>query len=192
MTRHARLADAERGMGEDIVNPLSGERITILAESAEALVWELRLAPGGHVPASHAHPRQQELFTVVEGRMRFRVGWRRVLAGPGDTVLVPAGQAHHFSNAGPARARVLVRTTPALGMRQLLETAAAQARRQHAAGRALPRLTDLARFMRDFEAEVAAPVLPGLVRSLTRLLARRPGPGVRASGVPARRAGGTP
>ena len=162
--------------GQVIENPLSGERITIRRTAAQTggalLAWELALAPGGRVPASHAHPRQQEIFTVLEGRMRFRVGWRRQIAGPGDTVTVPPGTVHHFANAGPAPARVAVQTRPALTMQDLLEVAAALARDQHAAARARPRLADLALFMRDFEPEVAAPVLPGLLRLVTRLLAR--------------------
>jgi mannose-6-phosphate isomerase-like protein (cupin superfamily) len=167
-----------------IVNPLSGERITILAgdPGCDALVWELLLAPGGRVPSSHAHPRQEERFTVVEGRMRFRVGWRRVVAGPGDTVVVPPGKSHHFANVGAVPARARVRTTPALAMQDLLETAAALATDQKAAGRVLPRLTDLVLFMHDFEAEVASPFLPRLVRTGIRLLAsmaERRGPGIR-------------
>jgi mannose-6-phosphate isomerase-like protein (cupin superfamily) len=170
--------------GQVIVNPLSGEQITILAADpgSDVLVWELRLSPGGRVPSSHAHPRQEERFTVVEGRMRFRVGWRRMVAGPGDTVVVPPGKPHHFANPGAVPARVEVRTTPALAMRELLETAAALARDQQAAGRVLPRLTDMVLFMRDFEAEVASPFLPRLVRLGTRLLAavaERRGPGIR-------------
>jgi hypothetical protein len=71
-----------------IENPLSGERITINAAQpgGGVLEWELMLAPGGRVPSSHAHPRQEECFTVLAGRMRFRVGGRRLTAGPGDTV----------------------------------------------------------------------------------------------------------
>jgi quercetin dioxygenase-like cupin family protein len=155
-----------------IVNPLSGERITILGQpgsAGEALAWELELAPGGRVPSSHSHPGQQERFTVLAGRMRFRVGWRRVMALPGDTVVVPPGTVHHFANAGPDPALVSVETVPALSMAQLLETAAAMARDQQAAGRAVPRLIDLALFMRDFEREVRAPYLPlHLVRLVIR------------------------
>lgn len=160
-----------------IVNPVSGERITIRARGDELLDWELRLAPGGRVPSSHAHPAQEERFTVAEGRMRFRIGWRKVLAGPGEVVVVPPGVVHHFANPGPGPARVYVRTSPALGMEELLETAAALARDQRASGRAWPRLTDLALFMRDFEAEVAAPVLPRTARRAARILvalSRRP------------------
>ncbi len=114
--------------------------------------------------------------------MRFRVGWRQMFAGPGDTVVVPPGKRHHFANTGAVPARAEVRTTPALAMRELLETAAALACDQQAAGRVLPRLTDMALFMRDFEAEVVAPFLPRLVGLGARLLAaaaERRGPGIR-------------
>jgi Cupin domain len=106
---------------------------------------------------------------VLAGRMRFRVAGRRVIAGPGDTVRVPPGTVHHFANAGAVPARVAVRTVPALSMQGLLETAAAMAQDQHAAARRLPRLLDLALFMRDFEREVRAPYLPAaLVHAVIR------------------------
>ncbi|MGH3303245.1 MAG: cupin domain-containing protein [Streptosporangiaceae bacterium] len=160
-----------------IVNPLSGEQIVIrrTAEQTdgEVLDWELLLAPGGKVPSSHAHPQQEEVFTVLAGRMRFRVGWRRVIATPGQCVRIPPGTVHHFANAGSIPARVAVESRPALAMEELLETAAALAQQQHAAGRALPRPLELALFMSDFEHEVRAPFLPPvLVRPLVRALAR--------------------
>jgi len=162
--------------GHVIENPLSGERITIRSLAGpggdSTLEWELVLAPGGRVPSSHAHPQQEECFTVLAGQMRFRIGGRRVIAGPGDTVRVPPGTVHHFANAANQPARVAVRTRPALSMRELLETAAAMAAEQHAAARRVPRLTDLALFMRDFEREVRAPYLPVLlVRSVISPLA---------------------
>lgn len=172
------------------MNPLSGERITIREPVAgdAVLAWELDLAPGGKVPSSHAHPEQEERFTVLAGRMRFRVGGRRVIAGPGDTVVVPPGTVHHFANASHLPARVAVHTTPALDMRDLLETAAALAQRQDAAlarvrrllppslrrlmPRQLPSPVGLALFMRDFDREVRAPYLPGsLVRAVTGTVA---------------------
>lgn len=163
-------------VGHVIENPLSGEQIVIREAAAEpggsVLTWELTLAPGGRVPSSHAHPRQEERFTVLDGQMKFRVGWRSVTAGPGETVRIRPGTVHHFANAGPVPAHVLVETRPALAMAELLETAAALARDQHAAARALPRPIDLALFMRDFEQEVQAPYLPAtLVRIVTRPLA---------------------
>jgi quercetin dioxygenase-like cupin family protein len=164
--------DAAAAGATVIENPLSGEIITIRdrpGHPGAVLAWELRLAPGGRVPASHAHPGQEERFTVLEGRVRFRVGWRQLVAGPGETVRVPPGTVHHFANAGPGPARIQVATQPALSMAGLLETAAALARDQQAAGRALPRLADLVLFMREFEQEVRAPYLP---RPLARLAVR--------------------
>ncbi len=160
-----------------IVNPLSGEQIAILRTAeqtgGQVLDWELRLAPGGRVPSSHAHPEQWETFTVLAGRMRFRVGGRRLVAGPGQRVVVPPGTVHHFANAGGVTARVCVESRPALRMQELLETAAAMAQDQHAASRAVPRPLELALFMTEFEREVAAPYLPrALVRLVMRALAR--------------------
>ena len=108
-------------------------------------------------------------------------------AGPGDTVRIPPGTVHHFTNPGRQPARVAVRTSPALSMRELLETAAAMATEQHAAARRLPRPLDLALFMRDFEREVRAPYLPAavvgaVVRPLA-WLARRRGSGARYRGL---------
>ena len=158
--------------GRVIENPLSGERIEIQGPppgSGSALAWELFLAPGGRVPNSHVHPLQEERFRVLAGYVRFRLGFRHLVAGPGDTVRVPRGRVHHFANAGPEEARVWVETEPALAIVAMFETAAALAEDQLAEGRAIPRLVDLALFMRDFEAEVRAPYVPVV---LMRLLVR--------------------
>jgi quercetin dioxygenase-like cupin family protein len=146
-----------------IENPLSGERITILERpriTGDALVWDLVLAPGGRVPNSHSHPEQEERFTVLDGTMRFRVDRRRLLAGPGDVVVVPPGAVHYFANPGKIPVHVRVESTPALCTEAMLETAAALARDQLMAGRMLPRPFDLALFMGDFDREVRAPYLP--------------------------------
>jgi quercetin dioxygenase-like cupin family protein len=179
VNQEAAMAPDDRALASSqvIANPLSGEQITIRATAADTggrvLEWELLLAPGGKVPSSHAHPEQEECFTVLAGQMRFRVAGRRVIAGQGDTVRIPPGTVHHFANAGRVPARVAVQTAPALSMQGLLETAAALAQDQHAAGRRLPRLLDLALFMRDFEREVRAPYLPAaLVRAVVRPAAR--------------------
>ena len=81
-----------------IHNPISGERIVIRTRAAETggklLVFDLSLPPGGHVPARHAHPIQEERFTVMQGRMRFSFAGNTILVSPGESVVVPKGQAH--------------------------------------------------------------------------------------------------
>ncbi|MDE3229006.1 MAG: cupin domain-containing protein [Chloroflexota bacterium] len=160
--------------GRVIVNPISGERIVIQVSGEETggklLVFDLYLPPGAHVPARHTHPAQEERFTVVSGRMRFRigrVGWRSILAGPGEAIRVPAGTAHWFGNPGPRMSHARVEVRPALRMQELFEaTEAIGIAYPHQAGRRL-RLTDLARVALEFQREVAVPNVPTfLVRIL--------------------------
>ena len=102
---------------------------------------------------------------------------------------VPPGTVHHFATPAVAAGRVAVESRPALPMEELLETAAAIAQEQHAAGRALPRPLELALFMADFEREVRAPFLPRAWSRLARLaaFARRRGLDARYRGCAAAR-----
>ena len=110
--------------GRVIDNAVSGERIVIRKSGAQTggrmLAFDLFLPPGGHVPAGHVHPVQEERFTVVAGRMRFRLGGRTIVASPGETVCVPPGTPHWFGNAGADVALTRVTVRPALRMEELL------------------------------------------------------------------------
>jgi quercetin dioxygenase-like cupin family protein len=176
--RHHRVMSSSGDVaGSVIENPASGERIRIRVSAGESggelLAWELWLAPGGRVPNGHVHPGQEERFTIVQGRLRFRIGRRSRVVGPGQTITVPPGVPHHFANAGPTEAFVLVETRPAMQMQELLEVAAELARDQHGRPRRLPRPVDLFLFMDEFRSEVQAPFLPGsLVRLVVRAVAR--------------------
>lgn len=176
--------------GRVIENPVSGERIVIRQTASETggavLAWELFLAPGGRVPSSHAHPRQEEVFTVVEGVLRLRVRSRSRTLTPGDSVRVAPGAVHSFANPGKQAAHVMVETRPALDMEALLATAATMARETSQNARVLPsvpRPHELVLFMRDFEREVRAPYLPSVImRAVIWPLARL----IRQCGLDAR------
>ena len=109
-------------------------RQTGASTGGRLLAFEMTLEPGGHVPASHVHPAQEERFTVSAGRMRFRHGLRTIIASAGETVIVEPGTIHRFANVGPGVARALVEVRPALRMEDLLEVTADLARE----GRTLP------------------------------------------------------
>lgn len=156
--------------GHVIVNPISDEHIVIRESGAQnggaLLVFDLYLPPGAHVPARHVHPVQVEQFTVVAGRMRFRVGRfgrRTILAGPGETVRVPPGTAHWFGNAGPGVAHARVEVRPALRMEEMFEMTEAIARAGRTPGTRLPRLSDLAHVVLEYQREVAVPDVPALL-----------------------------
>jgi quercetin dioxygenase-like cupin family protein len=161
--------------GQILDNPISGERFvfhTTADDSAGALLaFDLVLDPDGQVPGGHVHPVQQERFQVVRGTMKFRKGLRTVIAGPGDTVVVPPGAFHRFANAGQEPAVVRVQVEPALRMEQLYETVVALAREGRTLRSGMPRPLELALFMREFEQEVQAPLAAGLVRAAMAPLA---------------------
>lgn len=164
--------------GQTLENPITGERFTFTDTAAssggELLAFELGLAVGGAVPMPHVHPIQSERFEVVAGHMRFRVGLRTRIAGPGDVVVVAPGVMHSFANAGDEGARVLVEVRPALAMEQMLAEVVAMAEAGRMTRRGLPRsLRDLARLARKYEQEAHAPLLSvGVQRLLLAPLTR--------------------
>lgn len=168
----------------EIANPHSGERIIIRTSGAQTdgrlLVFDVSLPPGGHVPTGHVHRHQVERFTVLRGRLRFRMGWRTVVVHVGQSVTVPAGAAHWFGNPGPGAATARVEVQPALRTEDLLR---ASARLGPAGGRfgvRLPSPGDLARLLLEFRREVSVPHVPAVVtdpalRLIDRLTTRRGG-----------------
>lgn len=62
-----------------------------------------RVGPG-HSVALHRHP-YDETFIVEEGTATFSVGGENVEAHAGQIVVVPAGTAHGFTNAGDGELR---------------------------------------------------------------------------------------
>jgi quercetin dioxygenase-like cupin family protein len=169
--------------GQTLENPVTGERFTFTDTAAttdgELLAFELGLRPGGAVPIPHVHPIQTERFEVVEGLMRFRVGLRRRLAGPGEVVEVAPGVLHSFANAGDEEARVRVEVRPALAMEEMLAEVVAMAEAGLMNRRGMPRrLRDLAALARKYDQEAHAPGLSvGMQRVLLAPLtvsARRP------------------
>ena len=158
--------------GQTLENPVTGERFTFTDTAAstggELLAFELALRPGGAVPIPHVHPIQTERFEVVAGLMRFRLGLRRRLAGPGDVVEVAPGVVHGFANAGDEDARVLVEVRPALAMEEMFAEVVALAKAGRMTRRGLPRnLFDLAALARRYDQEAHAPFIGvGLQRLL--------------------------
>jgi quercetin dioxygenase-like cupin family protein len=169
--------------GETLENPVTGERFTFTHTAAstggELLAFDFALRPGGAVPIPHVHPIQTERFEVVAGRMRFRVGLRTRIAGPGDVVEVAPGVMHSFANAGDEEARMRVEVRPALAMEEMFAEVVALARAGRMTRRGLPRNPlELASLARRYDQEAHAPLLSvGVQRALLAplvLAARHP------------------
>ena len=109
--------------------------------------------------------------------MRFQIGRRGTLLGPGQTLVVKPGMAHWFGNVGPDPAVAHVEIRPALRMEELLERSGAIGAGGASPGKLVPRLPDLALVLLEFERELAVPNIPAAVLRLLLLpfawLARR-------------------
>jgi quercetin dioxygenase-like cupin family protein len=150
--------------GQTLENPVTGERFTFTHTAAstggELLAFDFALRPGGAVPIPHVHPIQTERFEVVDGRMSFRVGLRKIEAGPGDVIEVAPGVAHSFANAGDDEARLHVEVRPALAMEEMFAEVVAMARAGRMNRRGMPRnLLELATLARNYDQEAHAPLM---------------------------------
>jgi quercetin dioxygenase-like cupin family protein len=157
--------------GQTLENPVTGERFTFTHTAAstngELLAFDFALRPGGAVPIPHVHPIQTERFEVTEGRMTFRVGLRKIQAGPGDVVEVAPGVAHSFANAGDDEARLRVEVRPALAMEAMFAEVVTMAQSGRMNRRGMPRnLLDLADLARRYDQEAHAPLLGVRVQRL--------------------------
>jgi quercetin dioxygenase-like cupin family protein len=112
--------------GDTIENPITGERATFLATSAEtngeAVVIETVVQPHGFVAAAHIHPAQTERFAVEVGTLGLKVGRKTVTLTAGEVATVEAGSPHRFWNAGDEPVRFVCEVRPALRFEQRLET----------------------------------------------------------------------
>ena len=149
--------------GDSIANPVTGETVTFQRTSAdsdgEVVIAEVTLEPGGSVAGTHVHPNQTETFRILDGALGFRVGRGRLVATPGETVVVEAGTAHTFWNAGERPAQFLCEIRPALGFERLLETMFALARDGKTNRRGLPHPLRLAAIADHHRDDVLLPVV---------------------------------
>jgi hypothetical protein len=60
------------------------------------------------VAPMHVHHADDEAWHVISGALRFRFLASELIVRAGSTLLVPAGVAHTFGNAGPALSRFII------------------------------------------------------------------------------------
>lgn len=80
------------------------------------------VVPPGGGPPPHVHLREDEMFYLLEGQLRFTFGDTTFLGSAGDAVYLPRGIVHTFHNVGVTPARFVVATTPA-GFRRFIPDA---------------------------------------------------------------------
>ena len=141
--------------GDVAENPVTGERVVVLVgtedSGGELLVAELFVRPGGAVTGEHVHPSIDEWFTVLEGRVGFRLDGRESVAPLGERLHVPPGTAHDWWNAGEEEARVIVEVSPAARFEEAVSNTFGLARDGRTNAKGMPNLLQVALFAREFE-----------------------------------------
>lgn len=101
-------------MTDIIANPVTGYTITFLEATEDLFRFRELALPSTYGPAVHVHPLQEERFEVIRGSVEFAMGAQKVVCGPGESVVIPAGIAHTFKNAGDSESEMLAEYRPGL------------------------------------------------------------------------------
>jgi quercetin dioxygenase-like cupin family protein len=163
-------------MTEPIRDPVSRVRYTFETQGDDLIV-HMWLEPGGGLPP-HFHPRQEEQWSVLEGKARFQLGDEKKVIGPEDGVMVVMpGVKHGLWSVSDSEARLHTLVSPALGLQSFLEESAEAAREGLFTSRGLPRGIRGARwaagFLKRYRDQTVFLSPPPLVqRVLIALLAR--------------------
>lgn len=118
--------------GDELVNLIT-ELKTVFRKTAQDTGGELLRVdwlgePGWTTGPDHVHPRQEERFEVISGKLGLRVeGVERVL-GDGEEIMAPARSAYAAWNAGEDQVHALIDFRPALRTETAFETLAGLAR----------------------------------------------------------------
>jgi quercetin dioxygenase-like cupin family protein len=106
-------AVVQPGMGRDL--RAFGDVLSVVlggAETNQTLTLMFDTTPPGGGPPPHVHSREDELFLVVEGRVRFFIDGAWTEVAPGGAVYLPRGTAHTYRNTGTTPSRQWILTTP--------------------------------------------------------------------------------
>lgn len=107
---HTAMGDAGRtwwGPGDTYTFLVTGEE-----SGGSMFALDCLVGPGGG-PPPHRHLAEDELFTIVEGRIDFTAGETTQSVSAGQSVFVPRGVRHCYRNDGNDHARMIAVYTPA-------------------------------------------------------------------------------
>ncbi|ABX07658.1 Cupin 2 conserved barrel domain protein (plasmid) [Herpetosiphon aurantiacus DSM 785] len=141
--------------GDVVVNPITGERGVVRLGASESHdgsgVYDLYVQPGGAVAGEHIHPNMLESFTVLRGRVGFRIDGKESIVELGAKMTVPIGVAHDWWNVGDEEAHVLVEVYPAARFEEAITDLFGLARNGKTNTNGMPKLLQGALFAREYK-----------------------------------------
>jgi mannose-6-phosphate isomerase-like protein (cupin superfamily) len=93
-----------------------GSTIRSLLDSTNAPVANQSLAeaslPPGGATERHYHKASEEIYFILEGNGTMEINGKKKAVGPGDAILIPAGDWHQIVTQGEAALRFLCCCAP--------------------------------------------------------------------------------
>jgi quercetin dioxygenase-like cupin family protein len=165
-----------------IVNPVSGQTVTFLAQTPDALRTHFAFQAGGERDPRHVHPQQVEAISVVKGRIRRSLpDASEDVLGPGQGWEIPAGTPHTWAAIDP-HVELQIDFRPALRTRDLMTRlfGLVEAGRTNSKGVPKPLQTSVIAIEYESEFRLASPpwglqkILMAAAAPLARMLGYRP------------------
>ena len=143
--------------GKQISNPVSGQTIEFLTTAKDSNGQLLEMVstwqPHSAQLAPHFHPRQDEVFRVLEGELTLQVRGKKYKLQKGDTVHLSAGSVHSMWNESAEKVVAHWQVSPALQTEYFLETAMGLAADGKVSEKGVPGLLQVAVMAKKFRQE---------------------------------------
>jgi len=141
--------------GDVFENPVTGEygyiRVGTDETNGEYMMADLRVRPGGAVAGEHIHQNIDERFTVLSGKIGYKLAGREGIAQAGEVIDLPRGQVHDWWNGGDEEARVIVEIKPAARFEQMAGTLFGLAREGKTNSKGMPNMLQMALIGKEFQ-----------------------------------------
>ncbi|MHB1538129.1 MAG: cupin domain-containing protein [Solirubrobacteraceae bacterium] len=147
--------------GDELFNPLTGERIlfraTAIETGGELLEMDDYWTRPGHRALEHVHPGLEERWQVIAGVACFRIDGVETTAAQGEVVIAPPGALHLAWNSTGQPVHLRIQMQPALEWERFVERLFRLATDAHNRRQETPDPSLRAGLLREFPREIALP-----------------------------------
>ena len=144
--------------GDELVNPVTGERIVFRKTAAETdgalLEMDDYWTQPGHRGPEHIHPEMQESWRVIAGTACFRIDGVGRTAGPGEVVVAEPGVPHQAWNPTAEPVHLHIQMRPALNWETFIDRLFALTSVAHNGGHEAPDPGLVSRLLSEFPREI--------------------------------------
>lgn len=165
-------ANALDELPREVANRITGDKLRIVhsvADNFDSLKIEFTLPPHAAGAPLHYHLGFVEKFAVTDGKLEMRIGSKDRIVAPGETVAIPIGVLHGFSNPHSETVTFTTEIAPAVEFEKFIRSMYGLANDGKTNKDGMPKnLLHLALIL-DY-ADLYFPYLPATLQTLTRKL----------------------